>query len=134
MKRRFGDRYDGRRLRSLDAFSMITPYIMRERDDAQVYFEDRIDATEAEAWLRAQRDSGQAGLGYLHLFITALVRTISQKPALNRFIADRRIYARNDITISLAIKKRLRDDSPETTLRGYSWAFPVSSFASWSSS
>ena len=54
-RRRFGDRDDGRLLRSLDPFYRIIPYIMRTRVDAQDYFEDRIDLGPAEAWLRAQR-------------------------------------------------------------------------------
>jgi len=116
-KRRLGDRYDGRRLRSLNAFYQITPYIMRHRVDAQDYFEDKIDIARTEEWLRAQRAAGQNDLGYLHVFIAALVRTMSQKPALNRFIAGQKIYARNDITISLALKKKLTDDSPETTIK-----------------
>ena len=116
-RRRFGDRYDGRRLRSLNAFYQITPYIMRTRVDAHDYFEDRIDITATEAWLRGQREGGHLDLGYLHVFIAALVRTMSQKPALNRFVAGQKIYARNDITISLALKKRLTDDSPETTVK-----------------
>jgi hypothetical protein len=116
-KRRLGDRYDGRRLRSLNPFYQITPYIMRSRVDAHDYFEDKIDITGTEAWLRGQRDTGRTDLGYLHVFIAALVRTMSQKPRLNRFVAGQKIYARNEITISLALKKKLHEDSPETTIK-----------------
>lgn len=116
-RRRLGDRYDGRRLRSLNAFYQITPYIMRSRIDAHDYFEDRIDITGAEAWLRKQREAGHMELGWLHVFIAALVRTMAQKPRLNRFVAGQKIYARNDITISLALKKKLDEDSPETTVK-----------------
>ncbi len=116
-KRRLGDRYDGRRLRSLNAFYQITPYIMRTRVDAHDYFEDRIDITGAEAWLRRQRDAGHMELGWLHVFVAALVRTMVLKPRLNRFVAGQKIYARNEITISLAIKKKLDEDSPETTVK-----------------
>jgi hypothetical protein len=116
-RRRQGDRYDGRRLRSMSPFYQITPYIMRSRVDAHDYFEDRIDITGSEAWLRAQRDAGHPELGWLHVFMAALVRTMSQKPRLNRFVAGQRIYARNGITISLALKKKLHEDSPETTVK-----------------
>ncbi|HUX38128.1 MAG TPA: hypothetical protein VMV44_09540, partial [Rectinemataceae bacterium] len=60
---------------------------------------------------------GHRGIGFLHLYLAALVRTMSQKPRLNRFVAGQKIYARNDLTISLAIKKRLHEDSPETTVK-----------------
>jgi len=116
-RRRWGDRYDGWRIRSLNPFYQITPYIMRTRSDAQDYFEERIDIGPAEAWLKRARDAGRMDIGFLHLLIAALVRTISQKPRLNRFVAGQRIYARNQILVSLALKKRLHEDSPETTIK-----------------
>jgi hypothetical protein len=116
-RRRWGDRNDGRRLRSLNPFYQITPYIMRTRVDAHDYFTDRIDIGRAEEWLREKRDEGRQGLGMLQLFMAVLVRTMSQRPRLNRFVAGQRIYARNEITVSLALKKKLHEDSPETTVK-----------------
>jgi hypothetical protein len=116
-RRRWGDRPDGRRLRTLGAFYQITPYIMPTRVDAQDYFEDRIDVGPAERWLRAQRDQGHPGLGFLHLMVAAVVRTLSQRPRLNRFVAGQRIYARDEILVSFALKKRLHEDSPETVVK-----------------
>ncbi len=51
-RRRLGDRYDGRLLRTLDPFCKIIPYIMRARSDAQNLFDDRIDISRTEAFLR----------------------------------------------------------------------------------
>ena len=34
-KRRFGDRKDGRRVRTMSPMSYVIPYIMRTRNDAQ---------------------------------------------------------------------------------------------------
>jgi len=116
-RRRRGDRYDGRRLRTLNPFYQITPYIMRTRVDAHDYFEDRIEITRAEAWLRKQKAHGHTNLGFLHLFMAGMVRTMSQRPRVNRFVAGQRIYARNEICISLALKKKLHEDSPETTIK-----------------
>ena len=116
-RRRRGDRYDGRRLRTLNPFYQITPYIMRTRVDAHDYFEDRIEISRAEAWLRRQKAQGHPDIGFLHLFIAGMVRTMSQRPRVNRFVAGQRIYARNEIVISLALKKRLHEDSPETTVK-----------------
>ncbi|HET6486146.1 MAG TPA: hypothetical protein VFH83_06985 [Spirochaetia bacterium] len=116
-RRRWGDRYDGRRVRSLNPLYQMTPYIMRSRVDAQVYFEDQVEIGPAERWLRQMRDQGSAKLGLLHVLIAASVRTLSQKPRLNRFVAGQRIFARNEILISLALKKKLQEDSPETTIK-----------------
>ena len=114
---RWGDRYDGRRLRTLNPFYQIMPYIMRTRADAQDYFDDRIEIGRVEKWLRLQRNQGRTEIGFLHVLMAALVRTMSQKPRLNRFVAGQRIYARNEIQISLALKKKLNEDSPETTIK-----------------
>jgi len=116
-RRRFGDRYDGRRLRSLDAFYKIIPYIMRYRVDSQNYFEEKIEISHTEAYLRKKRKESGTKITMLHIFIAAIVRTIALRPALNRFIAGQKIYARNEILISLAIKKELKADSPETTIK-----------------
>lgn len=116
-KRRLGDRYDGRRIRTLDSFYRIIPYIMKSRIDSQNYFEDRIEISHTEAFLRRKRKSGDINISMLHILIAAMVRTISLKPALNRFIAGQNIYARNEILVSLAIKKELKSDSPETTIK-----------------
>jgi hypothetical protein len=119
-RRRLGDRYDGRRLRSLDPLYLMIPYIMRTRGDAQNSFEDRIDVGAVEAWLHAQRAGGR-NLSFLHFFVAAYVRTVSQRPRVNRFVAGQRIYARNEILVSFALKKRLDQDSPETVVK---LAFP----------
>ncbi len=116
-KRRFGDRYDGRLLRTLDPFYKIIPYIMRTRVDAQNYFEDRIEVSGTEEFIRNKRKTANQPITFLHVIIAAMVRTISQKPGLNRFIAGQKIYARNDIYISFALKKELKEDSAETTLK-----------------
>lgn len=115
--KRFGDRYDGRLIRTIDPFFKIIPYIMRSRIDAQNYYEEKLDIGRVEAFLRANRNSAGNNLGFLHIMLAAMVRTLSQKPGLNRFIAGQKIYARNEILISLAVKKQLLEESPETTIK-----------------
>jgi len=116
-KKRFGDRSDGRRLRTLDPFYRIIPFIMKNRVDSQNYFEEKIEISRAEAYLRKKRKTSDTNIGLLHLLVAAMVRTMALRPALNRFVAGRRIYARNEILVSLAIKKELKVDSPETTIK-----------------
>lgn len=81
-KRHLGDRYDGRRIRSLDAFYKIIPFIMRSRVDSQNFFEDKIEISSTEAYLRRKRKSCEINIGLLHVLIAAMVRTISIKPAI----------------------------------------------------
>lgn len=116
-KKGFLVRYDGRRLKSLDPFYKIIPYIMRTRTDAQNFFEEKIEISNTEEYIRRKRKEVDEPITFLHIIIAAIVRTISQKPGLNRFIAGQKIYARNEILISLALKKELNTESPETTIK-----------------
>ena len=46
LKRKLGDRYDGYRVRNVDPFFLLIPYLMKSRVDSQVYFSDRFEITE----------------------------------------------------------------------------------------
>ena len=117
-KRRWGDRYDGRRLRSLDAFSRVSPYIMVTRNTSSNHFMDTRDIDEIERYIRHKRnDDGLVGFGIMHVLIAAYVRSLSQKPAVNRFIAGQKIYARNSVQINLTVKREMRSDALETVIK-----------------
>lgn len=107
---------EGRKLR-LDPFSAIIPYIMVERADAQNHIEISFETANAEAMIRELRHEGYDSIGMLHIIIASYVRTVSQRPAVNRFIRGQKIYARNDIVINLAVKKKMSLDGIETTVK-----------------
>ncbi len=90
-KKRWGDRKDGRRVRTVYAMNKFMPFIMKDRADAQNYFADELDVTEADAFCKQMIADGYEGFSFLHLMLAAYVRTVSQKPALNRFISGQRI-------------------------------------------
>ena len=116
-RRRFGDRKEGRRLRTITPLMAFTPYIMRDRSDACNYFEGEVDITETDRWLREQRRGGCKGLGMLHLFIAAYVRVVSHMPGLNRFVSGQRVYARNEILVNMMVKYSVEPNSPETVAK-----------------
>jgi hypothetical protein len=57
-KKRLGDRSDGRRLRSLDPYNAMIPFIMKKKSDACNYFTDSIEIAEVERFLRGKRLHG----------------------------------------------------------------------------
>lgn len=116
MKRRIGDRADGYRLRKADPFFRIIPHIMPTRNDSQVFFEERVYLEETRALIQSLRQEGHR-VGFLHIVIAALVRVISQKPKVNRFVVGKRTYARKDISFSLAVKKDMSEEAEETTIK-----------------
>ena len=115
--RRFGDRKDGRLLRSLPPFSKFIPYIMKNRNDATNLYEDCVEISEVERWLRSLRKEDWKGIGMLHLFIAAYLRTVSQCPGVNRFVSGQKIFARNNIEIVMVVKKSMTVDAEETTIK-----------------
>ena len=116
-RRRFGDRKDGRLLRSLPAYTTFTPYIMPTRNDALNLYEESMEVTEVDRRLRRLRVDGYKGIGILHFMIAAYIRLVSMLPGLNRYVAGRRIYAANDITVVMTIKRALTIDATETSIK-----------------
>ena len=115
-KKRWGDRKDGRRVRTAQPMAKMMAFIMKDRADAMNYFADELDVTETDVFCKKMIADGYEGFSFLHIMLAAYVRTISQKPALNRFINGQRIYARNNIEVNMVIKKDLREDSPDTAI------------------
>ena len=115
-KKRWGDRKDGRRVRTAQPMAKMMAFIMKDRADALNYFADELDVTETDVFCKKMIADGYEGFSFLHIMLAAYVRTISQKPALNRFISGQRIYARNNIEVNMVIKKDMSEDSPDTAI------------------
>ncbi|MCL2627509.1 MAG: hypothetical protein FWD44_02255 [Oscillospiraceae bacterium] len=116
-KKRFGDRREGRRLRTLDPYNAMTPFIMKEKSDASNYFSDMVEISEVEKFLRKKRREGYLGMGVLHIIIATYLRVVSQYPAINRFCSGQRIYARNNVEYIMTVKKKLTTDGSETSIK-----------------
>jgi len=111
-RKRSGARY----IKTLDPYDKILGHVMTRRSDAQVFFTDDIDCKYLDGYIAAKAEEG-IKLTYLDLVTAALVRVYAQRPALNRFIMNSRVFANNDIKVSMAIKKSLRDDASSTTIK-----------------
>ena len=116
-KRRSGDRKDGRLLRTLPAFCKFIPFIMPTRNDALNYYEESFEVSKVDKMLRAERVKGYKGIGFLHFMIAAYIRCITMLPGINRFVSGRRIYARNNIEVVMAVKRSISLDATETTIK-----------------
>lgn len=116
-KRRFGDRKEGRLLRSLPAFAKFVPFIMPTRNDACNQYEESFEVSDVDRRLRKLRVDGYKGIGILHFIIAAYIRGVSMLPGINRFIVGRRIYARDNIEVVMTVKRSLAIDATETTIK-----------------
>ena len=90
---------------------------MKTKNDANNLMTESVEITEAERFLRSKRLDGYQGMGLLHLFIAAYIRVVSQYPAINRFVVGQRIYAANEIVYVMTIKKAMKTEADETTIK-----------------
>lgn len=116
-KRRFGDRKEGRLLRSLPAFAKFVPFIMPTRNDACNQYEESFEVSDVDRRLCKLRVDGNKGIGILHFIIAAYIRGVSMLPGMNRFVVGRRIYARDNIEVVMTVKRSLAIDATETTIK-----------------
>ena len=116
-RRRMGDRKEGRLLRSLPGFAKFIPFIMPQRNDRYIHYEEAFEVTQLDRMLRKLRVEGYKGIGILHFLIAAYIRGISRMPGINRFVVGRRIYARNNIEVVMTVKRALSIDATETTIK-----------------
>lgn len=114
----WGDRADGRLIRSGSPIDRIGPYIMVNRTGANNLFSESVEVTEAERYVRKKRREGLTGFGLSHVIIAAYVRTVAKYPALNRFVAGQKVYSRGeDIVLSMTVKKEMTASSPDTIIK-----------------
>jgi len=109
-------RSDGRQLKSISPFVKIIPHIMTRRSDAQLFSKQTFVTDSIDAYIKKKLEQG-VKLTYMHLFIAIYVRLLAQRPQLNRFVMNNRLYARNGIYISMAVKRSLNDEGEETTVK-----------------
>ena len=112
----FGLRTDGRKLKTIGPFFRVIPHVMKDRSDSHVYYTQDLPIKSLDEYIAKKEQEG-IRLSYMNIIYAALVRLLAEKPALNRFVMNGRTYARNGITISLAIKKEMTEEIEETTLK-----------------
>ena len=113
-----GDRYDGWRLRNVDPMFSVAPFILKSRVDSQVLFEIKVPIDKIETFIRNHKED-IPDLSIMHVVMASLIRLMSQRPNLNRFVIWHKIFARNHVNFSIAIKRSMSDIGEETIIKPY---------------
>lgn len=114
----WGDRPDGRRLRSIDGMSAVGVYIMPNRVGASNSIRDSFEISAVERYIHKKRAEGMTNFGITHVLLAAYVRCVAKYPGCNRFISGQRIFQRDeDIAFTMTVKKDMRTDGEETTIK-----------------
>ena len=114
----WGDRNDGRKIRSLSPMAQITAYFQVERNTCSNLFEEAIEITHVERYIRQKRKEGYTDFGITHVLLAGYVRALCKYPQLNRFISGQKVYSRGeDIQYCMVVKKEMTVESPDTSIK-----------------
>ena len=70
------DRSDGRYIRSSPAIEQITPFIMPQRVGANILFDESVEISELDRYVRAKRRAGMPNYGMTHAIVSCLHHAI----------------------------------------------------------
>jgi pyruvate/2-oxoglutarate dehydrogenase complex dihydrolipoamide acyltransferase (E2) component len=110
-KRRFGDRKDARRVK-MPGMNQIAIDLKPNRSVSDVYINQKMDLTNLCKYIEKKKKEGK-DITIFHAFVTAIGKTIYNRPKLNYFIANRHMYEHNDVVISFVAKVSFEDKAEE---------------------
>ena len=115
-KKRWGDRRDAVWLRDLDALHVFMPYLYPNRADNEAFISETIDLENIDRYLaekNAALPDGEEPYKLFYLLLSALVKTITLRPKMNRFIKGGRVYQRDKLSLAFVVKKQFSDTAAE---------------------
>ena len=114
----WGDRVDGRKIRTLAPMAQITAFFQVERNTCSNLFEESFEITHIERYIRQKRKEGLTDFGLTHVLLAAYVRGLCKYPQLNRFISGQKVFSRGeDVQYCMVVKKEMTIDSPDTSIK-----------------
>lgn len=106
-----------RRVKGISPVTAVVPFIMVNRTGSMNLCKDCFDCEKVDAYIKEKQAEGMKNITLMHVLIAAHLRTISQRPQLNRFIRGQRIWTRKNVEISLTIKKEMALEAPDTVIK-----------------
>ncbi len=114
----WGDRSDGRKIRTLAPMAQITAFFQVERNTCSNLFEESFEISHVERYIRQKRREGLTDFGLTHVLLAAYVRGLCKYPQLNRFMSGQKVYSRGeDIQYCMVVKKEMSVESPDTSIK-----------------
>ena len=115
-KKKWGDRWDGRRVK-VPGLQTIMATLWPNRTDCEVYLYDKIDATELMNFIEKKNaEHPELKTTFFHCVIAAVARMLKERPVMNRFVQGRRFYERYWISIAFVAKLAFDDHAEEALI------------------
>lgn len=114
MMRRWGDRRDAEMVRDSDAMHVLIPMFFLSRCDNEAYISERIDLTNINAYLETLKGKDpEYKYNMFQIIVSAMLKAVTLRPKMNRFIANQILYQRKKVSASFVIKRMFTDDAEE---------------------
>ncbi len=97
-------RPDGKRLRNCDPMYTVAAYIMDKRMDSMNAITIDIPLDPIQEYLNKKRKEG-VNISHMAVVLAAFLRITTEYPELNRFIVNKKAYARNEFAVSMVVLK-----------------------------
>lgn len=101
-------RADGKKLRKIDPMYKVAPHIMSKRVDSMNMITIDIPYDPMHEYIMKKRKEG-IRISHMALVIAAYIRTMAEFPELNRFVVNKKVYARNEIAVGMVVLQSLED-------------------------
>ena len=109
-------RKDAVEIKSSDPFHSIVPYVMPKRTEAEVSSTETFDITKLLKYIEKKNKIKGNEYKLFHCVCYAIAKTIYLRPKMNIFIAGKKYWQRNDITLSFVAKQKFDDKSDEVLM------------------
>ena len=107
-------RPDGTFVKKMHYFNRLLPYLMPTRSESCIYYEQEFDVTNTLKYVRKRRNDGSGiKISAFYIFLYAAIRSIAQRPKMNRFVSGYRYYQRNRISFNFVAKREMSDEGEE---------------------
>lgn len=97
-------RADGKKLKKIDPMYTVGAYVMNKRTDAMNMITLDVPLDPIQNYIKEKRKEGVV-LSHMSVLIAAYLRTLCDYPLLNRFIVNRKAYARNEFSVAMVVLK-----------------------------
>ena len=113
-KSKWGDRWDGYRLRGLDPVHVMMPYMFGKRTENEAVLGEVVDLTELDKYLAAKNaQNPEFKYTWFHFITAALAKAVLLRPKMNYFIAGGHYYERKKIQVAFNVKRTFTEEAEE---------------------
>jgi len=111
-------RADGTLAREVPNTRRVMPYLMRGRNESAVYMSNDVALAKTDAFVGAWNHANpKLRIDVFHVAVWALKEALERNPTVNRFVAGGRLYDRDGIWFSYAVKRKLETGAPMVVVK-----------------